>query len=504
MRSIVKIFFGCLLLVTFCASQTEVRAQTSKATLFEGARLIIGDGSPPIENSAFLVENGKFTQVGKKGEIKLPAGGVRVDLTGKTVIPGLIDAHTHMGWARYDNWTNIKSTDGTLNYTRENLIEQLHRAAYMGLSAIWSAGTDIAPLCYQVRDDALAGKIQNVVRYVPSGPAFTSADTVNLATQRTGAYITSSPEAVRKDVDESYANKVKVLKAWVAAQKPGEMPASDGVIRSSKEPMDPAVYKAFIDQAHKHNMRVLVHVGTPELPGLIQAGVDGIAHMVTRPTPEVLAMLKERGPKMFMTLTIRECPTCEADKEPDPLLVDTTPPGPLKAMLQEDQKPLSPEDLARSLMVPVDKLGQVQQNWEDKKKLIQDYIAMGIRIGVGSDSDHLESRAVWGNPPRLIEERHLLAWATHKEMEAMVAAGMKPSDVIVAATKTNAEWLGLDDLGTIAPRKTASFDVLDANPLDDIRNTRRINAVYLGGTKVDRAGLKVAFAKSFSNYSATK
>src|SRR5438876_610306 len=68
------------------------------AVLYEGARLIAGDGRAPIESSAFLVESGKFTRVGRKGEVQLPRSGVRVDLTGKTVIPGLIDTHNHLGW----------------------------------------------------------------------------------------------------------------------------------------------------------------------------------------------------------------------------------------------------------------------------------------------------------------------------------------------------------------------------------------------------------------------
>src|SRR5260370_23851688 len=83
-----------------------------RATLFEGSRLITGDGRAPIENAAFLVENARFTRVGRKGEIQAPAGAARVDLTGKTVIPALIDGHSHIGYMR-------TLTSGAQSYTRE-------------------------------------------------------------------------------------------------------------------------------------------------------------------------------------------------------------------------------------------------------------------------------------------------------------------------------------------------------------------------------------------------
>ena len=76
----------------------------------------------------------------------------------------------------------------------------------------------------------------------------------------------------------------------------------------------------------------------------------------------------------------------------------------------------------------------------------------------------------------------------------MVVAGMTPAQVLVAATRNSAEILGLDDLGTVAPGKSADFVVLDANPLDDITNTRRISRVFLRGHEVDRASLRARWA----------
>src|SRR5579864_7876739 len=91
---VAKMFLCGLMLVLCACTQTQ-----TTATLFEGARLITGDASAPVENSAFLIEKNTISKVGKKGEVDLPAGGLRVDLSGKTVMPALIDDHTHLGWA---------------------------------------------------------------------------------------------------------------------------------------------------------------------------------------------------------------------------------------------------------------------------------------------------------------------------------------------------------------------------------------------------------------------
>jgi imidazolonepropionase-like amidohydrolase len=480
----------CFLLsvLLFAWSAGKVQPQ-GVVYFFEGARLIPGDGSVPIENSAFIVANGRFIKIGRNSELRPPAGAIRVDLTGKTVIPGLIDAHAHLGYANYRNWT-----DGKRNYTRENLLDHLHRAAYFGLSSVYSPGTDIAPLCYEVRDEVLSGKIPNVARWITSGPGLTTPDSAREDTQRQDAYAISTPEQARKAVRELAAHNVTVVKAWVN---------SGGGNTFAKQPMTPDVYAAFIDETHRQHMRVWVHDRVVEVAkGLIRAGVDGFAHEIDDigaspeylkskgrppgPDAELLKMLKEKGPKIFMTLTQPTFPGADADRfrEPDPLLTDTVPPEVLEKLRTKAMETPTPAQKSKA-----------QKYWEARKVMTQELVATGIRIGTGSDSDHLAnnfaSMDAWGRLGGL----DMIGWAEHAEMEEMVASGMSPAQVIVAATKTNAEWLGLDDLGTIAAHKTASFVVLDANPLDDIRNTRRIHSVYLGGIEVDRAGLKAAWAK---------
>src|SRR5262252_9157303 len=120
-----------------CSAPAPSQGVRTNATVFEGALLITGDGSAPIENSAFVVQNDQFTAVGRKGQIAVPAGAAHVDLTGKTVMPGKVDMHGHLG---YENV--VEGTTSKENFTRENLIDHLERYAYLGFSGV----VDIASL----------------------------------------------------------------------------------------------------------------------------------------------------------------------------------------------------------------------------------------------------------------------------------------------------------------------------------------------------------------------
>src|SRR6266446_5253105 len=152
----------CFLILTSALLPTPASSQARRPALwFEGARLIIGDKSPTIENSAFLVEGDSFTWIGKKGERQPPANATRVDLTGKTVIPALIDGHNHIGLVNERDGSNSKA-----NYTRENLVDQLQRYAYYGIAAAMSLGLEADPeLAYQLRDERIA----NAARFLTVG-----------------------------------------------------------------------------------------------------------------------------------------------------------------------------------------------------------------------------------------------------------------------------------------------------------------------------------------------
>jgi len=382
-------------------------------TVFEGARLIVGDGSAPIENSAFVVNGNRFTQVGRGGQVQVPAGARRVDLRGKTVMPAIIDTHTHLA-------TN-----------REMLVDQLQRKAYYGVGAAMSLGQDNTDVAFQVR----AETIPNAALFRTAGRGITMPEP-----GRTDApYWISTVAEGRKAVQELSARKVDLVKIWVDDR--------NGMYKK----LTPELYGAIIDEAHKNGLRVTAHIFTLEdAKGLLRAGIDAFAHGVRDKDidDEFLNMMKQR---------------------PAVVVVPNLPDRGVATDLSWLGESVPAAEL-KTLQAAATDRPAVQQTFGIQSRNLNKLNAAGVRIALGTD----------GN----------VAWAHHLEMEDMVASGMTPAQVIVSAARNAAELLKLTDTGTIATGKSADFLVLDANPLDDIKNTRRIADVYLRGSAVDRAGMR--------------
>jgi imidazolonepropionase-like amidohydrolase len=431
----------CLLLTAACSRQATTSPEAS-ATLFEGARLITGDGSAPVENSAFLIENAKISAVGHKGDIMAPAGAARVDLSGKTVMPALVDTHTHLGWAIIKTGRIDKDS-----YSKDNLIDHLHRLAYYGVAATQSMGIDPGETPYEVRanpvpDAALfhtAGRGMGRPNAGPGQPYWKPV-----------AYGIDSEADGRKAVQELADKKVDWVKIWVDDRN-GTVPK-----------LTPPLYRAIIDEAHKHDLRVVAHIYyLADAKELLRAGIDGFAHGVRDKDidDEFMKLIKER-PNVFV---IPNLPDIGTGLQDPAWLGETVPTSEIKKLTDAFQN-RSPEDKKKA----TDFYAVQARNL---KKLSD----AGARIGFGTDSGVT------------------VGWTDHEELTDMVAAGMTPAQVITAATKTSAEILKMDQLGTVAVGKSADFIVLDANPLDNITNSRKISKVYLRGKEVDRAGLKTTF-----------
>ncbi len=433
-----------LVLAISCSPVEEPPSIAGNATWFEGATLIAGDGAAPIESSAFLVEDRTVTWVGRQGEMEAPGGAVRVDLRGKTVIPALIDAHQHIGLTNVKDGTNTKD-----NYTRANLLEHLERSAYHGVAATMSLGLESdEALAFQLRDAV----IPNAAQFLTSGrgiagtPMAGPQQGYRLGIPR-GALTESEGRAA---VQELAAHGVSLVKIWVD-DRGGAVPK-----------VEPNVYRAIIDEAHARGMQVTAHLGTTsalaDAKDLLRAGIDGFAHTVRdRDIDDEYMTLVRQYPEVW---TIPNLPGSPVTVDDLPWLSETLPPFEIDNLRRqiERQDVTGPNDLF-----------QLQC-----RNLARNHEA-GMLIGMGTDSGTS------------------VAWTTHTELRDMVSCGLSPMEAIVAATRVNADILGLGQLGMVAVGKSASFLVLDANPLEDINNTRHIARVYLRGEEMDREALRAAF-----------
>ena len=277
-------------LVVACSLEVDESQLSGResVTLFEGARLIVGDGSTPVENSAFLVEGTRFTSVGRAGEIEAPDDALRIDLTGKTVIPTFVDIHSHIGYERVSENTQSKE-----NYTRENLIDHLERYAYTGHAITVSLGSDPPEdWVWQMREDSDrpsfgGARFETVGRglaWPGTGPA--------VAARNDTPYAVFTPWMAEVAVRELAGHDVPFVKLWVEDRDGFQVPGRKGPFV-----LTPDISKAAVAEADRHGLRTMAHVKTvAELKDLLRAGVDMWTHPIADAPAdeELLSLLRER------------------------------------------------------------------------------------------------------------------------------------------------------------------------------------------------------------------
>jgi imidazolonepropionase-like amidohydrolase len=420
-----------------------IRPAHAAVTVLKNFTLVDGTGRAPASAAALSIEDNRITWVGKADQVKVPPGASVLDLSGKFVIPGLIDSHVHLGLVQ-DVTQDIKF------YSRASVEQQLRTYAAYGVTAVQVLGTD-KDLIFEIRADQ-RNKPPSMARVFTSGQGLVFKGSYG------GVPNLNQPvadvEQARKAVDEQAAKGVDFIKFWVDDEfedLPLRMPAQ--------------ISKAIIDRAHERGLRVIAHIFYLEnAKTLVAQGVDGFAHSVRdQPIDQaLLAGMKQRGTAQVAATLSREA-SFTFTKLPfldDPFFSRGVSPATLATLASEERqrKLASAKHFAQYG-------GVLETALANTTKVVQS----GISYGVGTDSG-----------PSARFTGHFLHW----ELQLMVQAGLTPLQALTAATGTNAKLIGAKDLGTLEAGKAADLVVLDADPVADIRNTRTIHAVYVAGKSV--------------------
>ncbi|MFT4815894.1 MAG: imidazolonepropionase-like amidohydrolase [Pseudohongiellaceae bacterium] len=428
----------------------------TESYLLDNVRVIIGDGSV-LESGALLVDGGRIRAVGLRSEIELDSSVEVIDLSGKTIMPALIDSHAHLGYEGHTSW-------GAENYSRENLIDHLQRYAYYGFSAVFSAGSDPDVLANQVQQAQLAGEFPSARFLFAAGMAppgqgpndqfLTHAVALEQQTGQRILYGVDSIEQVIDSVREIAAKNISVIKIWVDDRG------------GSQQKLTPQLYRAINDEAAENGIEIYAHQQYAEdMPELLEAGVSGFLHgrigagLGREIAQQISAANAFVVPNMGLGELRREAIGT------DEFLRASLPASVVARLGESAQRLLN--------------ANREEAREAELRASFGHLLDANVDIVLGTDAGAVPD--------------HFFGYTGHRELEIFVRLGMTPMQAIVAATSKPAQRLGLDDLGLLQPGYSADLVVLDENPLNDIRNTRSISLVFLNGKMLDRAGLAADF-----------
>ena len=415
--------------IATAALLTFAGSAAAQVTALTNATLIDGTGATPQGGATIVMQNGRIAAIGRG--ISVPGGAAVIDLSGKYVVPGIINGHGHVGPAAHER--------------------QVRQYALYGVTTTTSMQSDPDAIAdYKAR--TRAGDIQGS-RVLTTMYRFTTM----LAPG--AGYDYRTPEAARGKVDEIAAKGADVIKVWVDAQG-GKVP------RLSRE-----MVRAIVDQGRKHNLISGAHiVELADANMVIDEGVRILLHNVRDQEvgDDFIARLKDRNITVISTLAREEGMFVFGGDgrgfTDNPFFTKSVPPDRMAVLtgrIHDTQAKMPGRDRAVAA-------------FETDKKNLKKMVDAGVRFGFGTDSG--------GDPDRFFVQ----GFFEHRQMELMVQAGLTPMQVIQAFSRNNAEAYGIqNDYGSLTLGKAADLLVLTKNPLDDILNMRALDAVYIGGRKFE-------------------
>ncbi len=439
------------ILFCFAISQALAVAAAAETTVIEGATVIDGVSKEPIQDAILVVEGNTIRSVGRRGSVAVPAKATKINAAGKTIIPGLVTLHGHVGRTE-----GLEANEEFFN--RARIERDANAYLYYGVTHMLSLGHDREAMA-GFRADQRAGKAGGA-RLYSAGLGFGAKGgwPANPHVHRP-----TTPEEARAMARQELARHPNVIKIWV-----------DDRLKTAPA-FAPEIYGPIIEEARKQNVKVAAHIYyLDDAKELLRRGVAALAHSVQdrEVDDEFLALAKQNGAIQITTLAgIGK----NADYADGARFLDD--PGVRLLFPASAVQTLASAEYHKKLLASPD-LEMIRKQAEMAAKNAKKIAAAGIPIALGTDS------GLPGNFPGLWE---------HREMELLVRAGLTPMEVIHAATINGAKFLGVDKrYGSITPGKAADFIVLNADPLADITNTRKINAVWMNGKVVNRAALGTA------------
>ncbi|MFE0820680.1 amidohydrolase family protein [Streptomyces sp. NPDC058847] len=439
-------------------STSDSSDHSADTTTYIGARVIVGDGHTVLENAAITVLDGRIQRVApadqpRQDDIDVPHGaGHTVSVHGKTIMPALVNPHGHIGYMR-----------GTechpRHYSRDNIIDHLRRSLYFGISTFQSLGTDLDDTEIRVRDDQRAGRLDDpdLATLFTAGAGIVAAPTTDAGSGAPffaidAVHPTDGPEDARTFVSSLAAKRVDAVKFWIDDR------------HGSAAKLRPETAVAIVDEAHRHGLKAAAHIYTADDARVaLSAGADILAHMPRNPDPDdkLIQELIDRDVAVFTSMSVQG--PASTDWLDEPILHEVFP----EAILADFRSHLTDRGH--------EPLFDTSQTYARLQRTATTLHAAGVRLVLSPDT------GVFAQLPGMAE---------HRELQALVEADIPVLHAIEFATQRSARLLGLDDRGLLEVGRRADLLILDADPRDDIRNTRKISSIVMNGRMVDRSRLR--------------